>query len=254
MCLCSKCRKVSGVASNANLMVGKDAFEWVSGEPALSKYHRPDGWAFGAVARAVRRHRTGRRIKRSFTFEKPPYVKSARRLYPHVRAEPRESPPRGGLTGPERPVVSGKASPRFLARPGVLFLGYDVGLDIRDVIAAKATEAGGRLTVRSALNPALWLCAIVSVPALALLASVNNPPLALQIAAIAPLAVAVFGFLFLLFFDRDKLQSEDFQLKKRSLELIEQKGERAIPADVLVEAIPEPTTPAIPTSVESETP
>jgi hypothetical protein len=33
------------------------------------------------------------------------------------------------------------------------------------------------------------------------------------------------GFLFLLFFDRHKLQSEDFQLRKRSIELMEQKGD-----------------------------
>lgn len=44
MCHCSKCRKVSGVASNANLMAGRDVFEWISGESALSKYHRADGW------------------------------------------------------------------------------------------------------------------------------------------------------------------------------------------------------------------
>ena len=44
MCHCSKCRKVSGVASNANLMVGKDGLEWVSGEESLMKFHLPDGW------------------------------------------------------------------------------------------------------------------------------------------------------------------------------------------------------------------
>ena len=31
MCHCSKCRKVSGVASNANLMASREAFEWISG-------------------------------------------------------------------------------------------------------------------------------------------------------------------------------------------------------------------------------
>ena len=41
----------------------------------------------------------------------------------------------------------------------------------------------------------------------------------------APVVVALFGFLFLLFFDRDKLQSEDYQLRKRTIELAQQKGE-----------------------------
>jgi len=44
MCHCSKCRKVSGVASNANLMVGRDGLRWLSGEDALLKFSLPDGW------------------------------------------------------------------------------------------------------------------------------------------------------------------------------------------------------------------
>lgn len=44
LCHCSKCRKVSGVASNATLMVGADGFRWVSGEDHLLKYAMADGW------------------------------------------------------------------------------------------------------------------------------------------------------------------------------------------------------------------
>ena len=44
MCHCSKCRKVSGVASNANLMVGRDGFRWISGEQAVTRFALPDGW------------------------------------------------------------------------------------------------------------------------------------------------------------------------------------------------------------------
>ena len=44
MCHCSKCRKVSGVASNANLLVGQQGFRWISGEDALSKFEMADGW------------------------------------------------------------------------------------------------------------------------------------------------------------------------------------------------------------------
>jgi len=61
--------------------------------------------------------------------------------------------------------------------------------------------------------------------------------------AFTPVVAAIFGFLFLLFFDRDKLQSEDYQLKKRSLEMVEQKGDlKALPVEhfEVIEA-PEPT-------------
>lgn len=44
MCHCSKCRKVSGVASNANLIVERDGLLWLSGEDEISKFALPDGW------------------------------------------------------------------------------------------------------------------------------------------------------------------------------------------------------------------
>lgn len=79
--------------------------------------------------------------------------------------------------------------------------------------------------MRSALNPVLWLCGIVTVPAMISLGFREaNLPWLVAI-AIAPVAVALIGFLFLLFFDRDKLQSEEYQLRKQSLELIQEKGD-----------------------------
>ena len=96
--------------------------------------------------------------------------------------------------------------------------------DLKTVIAQRVIESGGRLKVQSALNPALWLCGIISTPSLLTLALADSPPGWLVWLIVAPVALAMFGFLFLLFFDRDKLQSEDYQLKKKSLELIEQKG------------------------------
>ena len=91
-------------------------------------------------------------------------------------------------------------------------------------IFQRAVESGGRLTVKSALNPILWLCALISVPTIAVNAW-TTLPLWISIVGCAPILMAMFGFMFLLFIDRDKLQSEDYQLKKRSLELVEQKGD-----------------------------
>lgn len=44
MCHCSKCRKVSGVASNATLMVPRDGLGWISGESNITRFALPDGW------------------------------------------------------------------------------------------------------------------------------------------------------------------------------------------------------------------
>jgi len=109
-----------------------------------------------------------------------------------------------------------------------------VTLDLKQMLAQKVTEAGGRLTVKSALNPALWLCAIVSVPSLLICTLSPNPPWWASILGISPVALVSFGFIMLLFVDRDKLQSEEFQIKKRTLELFEQKGmAEAIPFETL---------------------
>jgi len=44
MCHCSKCRKVSGVASNATLMVSADHLRWIAGENEITKFELEGGW------------------------------------------------------------------------------------------------------------------------------------------------------------------------------------------------------------------
>ena len=44
MCHCSLCRRVSGVASNANLMAGRDRLRWLTGEDHIAKFELPSGW------------------------------------------------------------------------------------------------------------------------------------------------------------------------------------------------------------------
>lgn len=119
----------------------------------------------------------------------------------------------------------------------------------KNSIATKVIDAGGKLTVRSALNPILWLCAIVTVPALLATPFIGRPPLWLIALICSPVAAAILGFLFLLLFDRDKLQSEDYQIRKQSLELIQQKGDKeALVIDVdAVEAIANPERKSIET-------
>jgi hypothetical protein len=62
-----------------------------------------------------------------------------------------------------------------------------------------------------------------------------------------PVVFTIFGFVFLLVFDRDKLQSEEFQIKKMSLEIIEQKGDPGptLATDIR-EIISDPTPPQLP--------
>ncbi|HED07289.1 MAG TPA: hypothetical protein ENI57_04140 [Ignavibacteria bacterium] len=95
----------------------------------------------------------------------------------------------------------------------------------KENIAAKVIESGGKLSVKSALNPILWLCAIITIPSLIAVPFIDKTPTWLIILIIAPVLTAILGFLVLLIFDRDKLQSEEYQLKKRSMDLIQIKGQ-----------------------------
>ena len=102
---------------------------------------------------------------------------------------------------------------------------------MKESLAAKVVDAGGKLTVKSALNPILWLCAIVSIPALILVPFFQTIQNWLFALASLPVITAILGFFFLLLFDRDKLQSEEYQLRKQTLELMQQKGQ-ALPSPI----------------------
>ena len=112
-------------------------------------------------------------------------------------------------------------------------------------ITGKSIDAGGRLTVKSALNPMLWFCAVVDIPIIVIMTIVHNtvPPwllIGFFVLICIPIVTLVFSAIYLLFKDRDKLQSEDYQIRKRTLDIIGQKGD---PATLLIsqtEAIANP--------------
>lgn len=104
---------------------------------------------------------------------------------------------------------------------------------------AHANEASGRITVRSALNPMLWLCGIITFPTLG---AINWLPQALQIPAFIfatlPVGAVIFGFIYFMFTNPDRLQSEDFQLRNRYMQIIQDKGGAEITNIPLADIIP----------------
>lgn len=114
-------------------------------------------------------------------------------------------------------------------------------MSLKEQLVGRSAAAAERLRVRSALNPVLWLCAIVTVPCVALAAYSDDPPIWLVALACVPVVLVSIGFVFLLFFDRGKLQSEDYQIRARLLELMQEKGELPDSARrVLGDIIPNP--------------
>ena len=108
--------------------------------------------------------------------------------------------------------------------------------DLRAKITHRMADVGGRLRVRSALNPVLWLCAVVTVPLAGLATFAKEPTwlmVCLVLLAFLPLVFAGIGFLVFLLGDPDRLQSEEYQIRKRTLEMIGEKGQEAKPVDFL---------------------
>ena len=68
------------------------------------------------------------------------------------------------------------------------------------------TRVAGQLRVRSALNPILWLAAIVTLPILAQAVKDVNLPTWMIVLAYIPVATAAIGFLYLMIFNPDRLK------------------------------------------------
>ncbi len=124
----------------------------------------------------------------------------------------------------------------------------DVGSSFIDKIAARAQSAAASLRVRSALNPMLWLCAIVSVPCfgLAFYAGPASPMMMMfAIIGSAPVVATILGFLYFMVHRPDKLQSEEYQIRHETLELIRQKGSSIAINPSSLEAIANPVIRSI---------
>lgn len=114
--------------------------------------------------------------------------------------------------------------------------------EVFERIARFAQEAAVSLNVRSAVNPCLWLCAVISVPALTAACFVAGTlQTMLLILASIPIVIFAIGYVYFMITDPDKLQSERYQIQKRALEMIHEKG-GAIPIEpTSISAITNPT-------------
>jgi hypothetical protein len=112
-----------------------------------------------------------------------------------------------------------------------------------DRVAEVAQSAAERLHVRSALNPALWLCAISTPTCLGFAYVFRDVPEVrnwLLAGGLIPIGVACLGFVGFAIFRPDKLQSEEYQLRHESLLLIQQKSGRIALNTASIEVIANP--------------
>lgn len=83
-------------------------------------------------------------------------------------------------------------------------------------LGAHTIAASKHVATRSVLNPLLWLCGIISLPSLIVAAFVSGPLLtALIVLGVAPPAATLLAYLFFMFSDPNRLQSEEFVLQQQ---------------------------------------
>jgi hypothetical protein len=116
-------------------------------------------------------------------------------------------------------------------------------------MAGSARTAAASLRVKSALNPMLWLCGMVSLPSFTLAYFVRDYgtlSTVLIVVGSLPVAANIVGFFYFMIRSPERLQSEEYQIRQATLDLIKSKGS---PFEILpssLEAISNPVIVALP--------
>jgi hypothetical protein len=115
------------------------------------------------------------------------------------------------------------------------------GAGLFEQFVSTAQSAAANLRIRSALNPMLWLCGIISLPCfIGSYLFRGTEPLAsvLMYVGVAPVGATILGFFYFMIASPDKLQSEEYQLRHETLELIKEKGSSVEILPSSLDAIP----------------
>jgi hypothetical protein len=113
-------------------------------------------------------------------------------------------------------------------------------------ISQLALEAVTRYTVRSAMYPVLWLCVFLTPTGLgaSIFLKGAGSMIALMIAAV-PVALFVIAYLYFMFKDPSRLQSEQYQLRNRALDIIQEKANGIELSSQSLESISNPDLPRL---------
>lgn len=107
-------------------------------------------------------------------------------------------------------------------------------MKLDDIVRATASRADTVRVVRTAINPLLWLTAITAPLALVLAVLEGDSSARVFLFAFAAVIVtATFvAYFVILFRDPDRLQSEEYRLRQRALQMLYKQGASAEIVDV----------------------
>ncbi len=115
--------------------------------------------------------------------------------------------------------------------------------DLVEKICGLSQSAAIKLHVRSALNPMLWLCSIATPFCLFfayLFRDYSVFSIVLIVVGLFPVVITCLAFIGFAIFRPEKLQSEDYQIRHESLQVIQSKTGRIQLSPTSIEAIANP--------------
>lgn len=84
-----------------------------------------------------------------------------------------------------------------------------------------------QISVKSAVNPSLWACVVISLPLFFLSTQVIGAlAIAFFVIALLPVLAFIISYMYLLFHNPNYLRSEEYQLKAESLKLLGDKDNK----------------------------
>ena len=109
-----------------------------------------------------------------------------------------------------------------------------------DEVIRSAVNRAGVIRVKNAMNPLLWLSPIsATICWIAAYAFHDDPVLKYALACLGglPILASIAAYFLYFFLDRDRLQSEEFILKERALQLRYRKGASTEVVDAAAEIV-----------------
>jgi hypothetical protein len=119
-------------------------------------------------------------------------------------------------------------------------------MKIEEIIRAGLSRVDTIRVVRTAINPLLWLVGLTTPLAFILAAFIGDrfTRLALICFAAIPVIVTLIVYVIFMFRDPDRLQSEEYRIRQRALQILYRKGAGADIVDVANQVVRIEASPA----------
>jgi hypothetical protein len=99
-------------------------------------------------------------------------------------------------------------------------------MKLEEIIRTGLSRVDTIRVVRTAINPLLWLVGLTTPIALFLVAIIGDQVIRLALLGFAavPVLITLVAYVIFMFRDPDRLQSEEYRIRQRALEILYKKG------------------------------